>query len=83
MRLQAAARNLKIKKLYCEKNNGIPEAQEIGKKSFVRKTMVYYVLDCMHGLFYQTKLRKISGALSWYFFCNLKLLEEIGRAKNI
>ena len=52
----------------CEKNNGIPEAQEIGKKSFVRKTMVNYVLDCMHGLFYQTKLRKMSGALSWYFF---------------
>ena len=57
----------KNRKALCEKNNGIPEAQEIGKKSFVRKTMVYYVLDCMHGLFYQTKLRKMSEALSWYF----------------
>ena len=68
----------KKRKALCEKNNGIPEAQEIGKKSFVRKTMVYYVLDCMHGLFYQTKLRKMSGALSWYFFCNLRLLEGMG-----
>ena len=27
----------KNRKAICEKNNGIPEAQEIGKKSFVRK----------------------------------------------
>ena len=69
VRLQAATRSLKIKKLHiCEKNNCIPEAQEIGKKSFVRKTMVHCVLDCMHGLFHETKLRKMLGVLSWYFF---------------
>ena len=71
----------KNRKALCEKNNGIPEAQEIGKKSFVRKSMVHYTLDCMHGLFYQTKLRKMSGALSWYFFLsNLRLLEGMGLA---